>query len=120
MEKLKVIVAGTRSFKDYALLKEKLDLYLSHYPSESLEIVSGKAKGADSLGEQYATENEISIAEFPADWDSYGKRAGYLRNEQMAEYADCLVAFWNGKSVGTRHMIDLARKHGLKVRIVKY
>ena len=120
MKKLKVIVAGTRSFKDYALLKEKLNLYLSNYDPGSLEIVSGKATGADALGEQYAEENGIEVKEFPADWKTHGKRAGYLRNKEMSEYADCLVAFWNGKSKGARMMIELARKQGLKVKVVKY
>lgn len=114
----KVIVAGSRTFNDYGLLKEKLDYYLSNY--KNVEIVSGTAKGADQYGERYAKEKGFSIKKFPAQWDKYGKKAGYLRNKQMAEYADALVAFWDGKSKGTKIMIDLAKQYGLQIRVVYF
>jgi len=114
----RVIIAGGRKFDDYTLLKSKCDHYL--LKQETVIIVSGKAKGADTLGEQYAQECDFDIKEFPADWNKYGKRAGYLRNQEMANYADGLIAFWNGESKGTKHMIDIAKKGGLKVKIVKY
>lgn len=114
----KVIVAGSRTFNDYGLLKEKLDYYLSNY--NNVEIVSGTAKGADQYGERYAKERGFSIKKFPAQWDKYGKKAGYLRNKQMAEYADALVAFWDGKSKGTKIMIDLAKQYGLQIRVVYF
>jgi glycerophosphoryl diester phosphodiesterase len=116
----KVIVAGSRDFNDYELLKRKLDNALKNRVNEGIEIVSGTARGADRLGERYAAERGYAIKRFPADWDKYGKRAGYLRNEEMAKYADALMAFWDGESRGTKHMIDLAHKHGLKVIVVKY
>jgi hypothetical protein len=97
MEEFKLIVAGSRSFNDYQLLKTKLDFYLSNL--QHVEIVSGTARGADQLGERYAREKGFSIKRFPADW-SLGKVAGYLRNKEMAEYANGLVAFWDGKSRG--------------------
>lgn len=115
---IKVIVAGSRGFRNYGILKGKLDLFLSQ-TAEPVEIVSGTAAGADLLGEQYARETGLTVKRFPADW-SLGKRAGYLRNEQMALYATHCVCFWDGKSRGTKHMIDLAIKHGLKLRIVNY
>ena len=113
----KIIVAGGRDFSDYMLLKEKLDYVLKF---GEFEIVSGKASGADTLGEKYALENYLRIAEFQADWDRYGKKAGYLRNEEMAKYADGCIVFWNGKSKGTKHMIDLAKKHNIPVAIIRY
>lgn len=113
-----MIVAGGRSFDNYALLKYKLDKILIN--KDDIEIVSGKARGADSLGEKYAKEKSYSIKEFPANWDKFGKRAGYIRNEEMANYADACVVFWDGESKGTKHMIDLAEKHNLKLRIIKY
>jgi glycerophosphoryl diester phosphodiesterase len=71
----------------------------------------------DRLGETYAVRNKLPIAKFPADWDKWGKPAGYIRNKEMAQYADALVAVWNGESKGTKHMIDLAKEQGLKVHI---
>ena len=84
---MKVIVAGSRDFKDYALLKEFLDK-LVIFRSGFTEIVSGTASGADKLGERYAQEHNLAIKRFPADWEKYGKAAGHIRNRQMAEYAD--------------------------------
>ena len=115
---VKIIVAGTRDFNDYALLKEKLDKVLAHFGK--FEVVSGKARGADSLGERYARENDLPIAEFPAEWDKYGKSAGYRRNAEMADYADGCVVFWDGESKGTGHMIDLAKEKELNLAIVNY
>lgn len=114
----KVIIAGSRSFQNYSLLKEYADFKLSQI-CDSIEIVSGGARGADTLGERYAKENGYSIKVFLADWEQFGKAAGYMRNVQMAEYADALLAFWDGKSRGTMHMIQIANNYGLKVG-VKY
>jgi hypothetical protein len=114
---MRIIVAGGRDFNDYELLKEKLD-------NESLSsedtIISGDARGADRLGERYAKEHCIWCTKYPAKWDKYGKSAGYIRNAEMASNADALIAFWDGKSRGTKHMIDIADSLGLKVTIVKY
>lgn len=114
----KVIVAGSREFTNYELLQKELDIITSS--GYEIEIVSGTAKGADQLGEKYARENEIALKRFPADWETHGKRAGYLRNEQMAKYADACIVFWDGKSPGTKHMIDIARKAGLPTKVVYY
>jgi hypothetical protein len=111
---MKTIIAGSRGFTDYSVLH----FFLSINPWEITEVVSGTARGADKLGERYAEENGISVKRFPADWDTHGKRAGYIRNSEMADYADALVAFWDGESRGTKHMIDLADKAGLRVSIV--
>lgn len=127
VNKLKIIIAGGRDFDQYNYLDDvcssfiRLAYWLNtiHHPN-NIEIVSGTARGADKLGEQYALNNKIPIIRFPADWNTYGKRAGYLRNQEMAKYADVLIAFWDGKSKGTKHMIDLALKHGLEVLVKRY
>ena len=115
---MKVIIAGGRNFRDYNQLRESCDNILVN--QKEVEIVSGTAAGADTLGERYAQEKGYEVKKFPAQWDLYGKSAGYKRNQQMAEYADGLIAFWDGKSRGTKHMIDIANKMGLKVRVVRY
>lgn len=70
------------------------------------EVVSGTANGIDRRGEQWAAKNNIPIKQFPAEWDVYGKSAGYVRNYVMAQYADALIAIWDGKSKGTLNMIN--------------
>ena len=119
---IKVIIAGTRDFNDYAFLKKNLDYFLQgiNPNNEEIEIVSGNARGADKLGERYAKEHNLPVKLFPANWDKYGKRAGYLRNQEMANYADVLIAFWDEKSKGTKHMIDIAKKQDLTVIVVGY
>lgn len=115
---IKIIVAGSRDFSNYSLLKDKLDRAKEHFGI--FEVVSGTANGADSLGERYAEENNLPIKRFPADWDQYGKSAGYIRNEEMAEYSDGCIVFWDGESKGTKHMIDLAKKYNIKLSVVNY
>ena len=129
---IRVIVAGGRDFDDYNLLEKKVKEIIfklvcdSRAATGAIEFISGTARGADRLGEKFATEERFVIKRFPADWNTYGKRAGYLRNEQMAKYAvedsnyGVLIAFWDGESRGTKHMIDLANKHGLEVHIIHY
>lgn len=112
---MKVIIAGSRGFNDYKVLCLICDHMLQN--QKVVEIVSGTAYGADKLGEQYAKEHGFAIKQFPADWNKYGKSGGYKRNEEMAKYADALIAFWDGKSKGTKHMIDLARQYGLKIKV---
>ena len=114
---MKIIIAGSRDFDDYELLRKYCDYVLQN--QVNIEIVSGTARGADQLGERYAKEKGYKITRFPADW-SKGKSAGYIRNEEMAKYADALIAFWNGMSKGTEHMINLANKYNLKIRVCNY
>ena len=115
---MKIIIAGGRTFKNYEFLKESCDKLLGN--RTSVEIVSGGARGADELGEKYAAERGFKVRKFPAQWDLHGKNAGYKRNQEMAEYADALIAFWDGKSSGTQHMINIAQNKGLKVRVISY
>ena len=116
---MRIIVAGSRGFDDYSLLADTLDAVDSAIPS-FLTVVSGGARGADTLGERYSKENDYNLSIFLADWAKYGKSAGYRRNAEMADYSDMLVAFWDGESKGTKHMIDLALKKGLLVKVVIY
>lgn len=116
----KIIIAGGREFSDYELLALEAKTFIEEIDTDIVEIVSGKARGADSLGEKWAKEQGHTIKEFPADWEKHGRSAGYLRNSEMANYATHCLCFWDGKSKGTKHMIDLATKKGLMVKIVFY
>ena len=111
----KLIVAGSREFNNYDFLKQKLEFLLKNI-TEEIEIVSGRAKGADLLGEKFAKEMGYNIKEFVPDWDNLGKKAGILRNRDMAEYADACVVFWMNKSKGTANMIDEAKKTAVQQR----
>ena len=114
-----MIIAGGRDFNNYAGLSATMDKLLKNI-NDDIEVVCGMAKGADRLGEQYAKENSYRVIYMPADWDADGKAAGYKRNIRMAEYANALVAFWDGQSSGTKHMIETAQKMRLDVRVVRY
>lgn len=121
MENFKVIIAGSRGFSNYKLLKEKCNEYLREKRKEyNIIIISGGARGADTLGEKYAQDEGFSLEVFPANWNKFGKSAGFRRNEQMAEVADALIAFWDGKSHGTKHMIEIMENKKLLVRVVNY
>lgn len=114
---IKVIVAGSRDFNNYPLLEATLDQIREEWDNE-ITVVSGCARGADKLGERYAQEHRLSLDLYPAEWEKFGKPAGYRRNVWMAENADALVAFRVGKSKGTTHMINIAMEKGLRVRVV--
>lgn len=110
---MRVIIAGSREgfeLEDVLVAMEESGFSVT-------EVVSGTARGVDRLGEIWANANQIPVKRFPANWDEYGKSAGYLRNAEMAKYSDALVALWDGKSKGTEHMINLARKEGLPIHV---
>ena len=116
----RVIIAGSRKFDNYELLREKCDKIIP----EEAEIISGGCRGADFLGERYALERGYPLVVFPADWKKFGNRAGPLRNGQMAAYAKkadkgILIAFPIGESRGTRNMINQAKEHGLDVYVIE-
>ncbi len=120
ISKYRVIIAGCRDFADYKLLKERCDHYLQNQKPEDIVIVSGHASGADALGERYAQERGLQLETYPADWKTHGRAADPIRNAQMASVAHALIAFWDGKSRGTKNMIDTATKRGLQVAVVRY
>lgn len=101
---MKVIIAGSRSIVDYKLVKKYLDELKDKI--EVTTIVSGRARGVDSLGEKYAKENNINLELFPANWNLHGKAAGPIRNKQMGDFADVLICFWDGVSSGSQHMVS--------------
>lgn len=115
---MRTIIAGSRSLDKPEPIKRYLDSVRAMLRASNVEIaevVCGCARGVDTIGEQWANENGIPVARFPADWDRNGRQAGPIRNLQMAKYADALIAIWDGKSRGTKNMLDLARRHKLFV-----
>lgn len=116
----RIIVAGSRGFDDYGLLDHKLTHLFQRLSPADTVVISGTARGADSMAEHWAGQHKFDVLHFPAQWNVHGRRAGYVRNEQMLEMATGLVAFWDGQSRGTAHMIDIAKRAGLKVIVVRY
>ena len=114
----RVIVAGSRDFFDYELVKTKLDILLSK--QENVVILSAMETGADSLGVRYAREHKLLISWYPATPSQHGLRARIYRNQEMSMNADACVCFWNGKSEGAKHMLECAENMDLKIRIIKY
>lgn len=113
---MKLAIVGSRTFNDYALLKETIK-------SNNLnitEIVSGGARGADSLAEKFAIDNDIQTTIYKADWKTHGKAAGFIRNHDIIKNSDIVLAFWDGISNGTRHSISLAEKHNKRLIVVKF
>jgi DNA-directed RNA polymerase subunit RPC12/RpoP len=131
----KVIIAGSRKFNDYKKLSYYCDRTVESLREDDrpIEIVSGAAKGADRLGERYARERGYKIKSFPAPWEEiddkppkeiatrlgrkYWVRAGHFRNEKMARYADALILFWDGKSKGSKNMLQIAKHYNLTIDI---
>lgn len=121
MADYKVIIAGSRSFNDYALLREHcLSVLQEKMRTHRVIVVSGHARGADALGERFARELSLPLELHPAKWQLLGKAAGMVRNAEMAKCSDALIAFWDGKSRGTAQMIKFARHKGLDMFILDY
>ncbi len=112
---MKVIIAGSRGITSLDVVA--FAVYKSGFFTKVTEIVSGGAKGVDSLGEAIAHRLGLPIKTFIPDWNKHGKKAGLLRNIEMAEYADALIAVWDGKSSGTKHMIEIAKAKGLNIYV---
>ena len=110
---MKLAVIGSRDFENYGLVRETLDSY------EDIEcIVSGGAAGADTLAENYARAHKVKMQVFLPDYELHGRKAPFMRNYQIIDEADEVVAFWDGESKGTKHSIDYAKKQEKPVRIV--
>ncbi len=110
---MKVIIAGSRGVSSYEAIKAAV----KESGFQVTEVVSGGARGVDTLGEKFALDNNIAIRRFPANWAQFGPRAGYMRNSEMAEYGEALIAVWDGQSPGTEMMIDLARLKRLPIHV---
>lgn len=131
MAELRVIIAGSRNFDDFSKLMDICNSILENTANkygnfDKIRIISGTARGADRLGEQYAINMRYELSKFYPNWDGLGKRAGYVRNVEIAKFAiennsvGVLIAFWDGKSKGTKRMIEQAAKYGLKVYAVNF
>ena len=129
MQTIRIIIAGGRKFNDYEMLKRTMLKFIrklhDHIDFNKIEIISGNANGTDKLGEKFAREYNYNLSVMPAQWDLHGKSAGYVRNNEMLVYAkeadySVLVAFWDGKSKGTKDMIDTSRKSLDTVEVIFY
>ena len=130
--KIKIIVAGGRDFNDYTKMKEIIEKIVKSHDllPNNVMIISGGADGTDKLAERVANDNQYILKVFPAKWDTTGEYAGFIRNSDMAYecnylkdregHIPCLIAFWNGKSVGTRSMIHLAMDYNMEIHIFPY
>lgn len=110
---MRTIIAGSRGYTDPYIIYRAIAL-CGWKPTV---VLSGTARGADRLGEIWAQQNGIICERYPADWDTYGKSAGYRRNGIMADNAEALLALWDGRSRGTGHMINIASRKGLTVHV---
>ncbi len=115
---INIVIAGSRGFTDYVAAEEYLDGILKEIlRARAVTILSGCARGADELGEIYAERRGLRVERHPALWDAYGRRAGIIRDREMAEACDMAVCFWDGKSLGTKAMIEFALEAGKPVKI---
>ena len=110
---MKVIIAGSRSINTMEIVEQAIQT--SGFTLA--EIVSGGAKGVDALAERYAEKHALPIKIYPIGCDQYGRVAGLIRNAQMVDYADALIAVWDGQSAGTAHMIQSARDKNLPIYV---
>jgi CRISPR/Cas system CSM-associated protein Csm4 (group 5 of RAMP superfamily) len=123
---LNILIAGGRDFDDYALLKSFIKDIIKEIDYDTITIISGMARGADMLGVRFAEENNYQLKKFPAQWNKYGKMAGFIRNKQMLNYLvnekdECIViAFWDGKSKGTGHTIETAKEMNIQCFVCNY
>ena len=115
---VKIIIAGSRDFNDPEGLLEAFDEFMDDIPNGEITIISGGARGADAIGEWIGKEYGINVIVYPAEWNKYGKSAGYRRNEVMAKVATHLLAAWDGQSPGTNHMINLAKQYNLVTKVL--
>ncbi len=120
--KKRIVVAGCRDYENYEEASKYIEFCISKIREKyELVFLSGGCRGADKLGERYAQQNGFKTEIYRADWELYGKRAGPKRNMEMAEKADFIICFWNGKSKGTKSMIEFAKsmKKPIKIKKIK-
>lgn len=117
----RLVIAGSRGFEDYSALSGAVDDFLKQLaPKRPVTIVSGTARGADRLGEQYARQKGYALEEYPANWHYFGKAAAVKRNAQMAEIADAAIVFWDGQSAGAKNMIECAEARGIPCQVIRF
>lgn len=118
----RIIIAGSRSITDHDLVYDEFADFWSAFGASECQdpiIVSGGARGVDSCAKELADIYHLPYVEFEADWDQYGKAAGFIRNDKMANFADCCLVIWDGKSKGAKHMVHTALDKGLITKLVK-
>ena len=120
-----LLVAGSRTFTDYSLLQANCDAIISKQSGKTIHIVSGGARGADALAEMYSRERDLILHLFPADWNKYGRSAGFRRNEQMHEFIArfpfrACICFWDGAITGTLSNFDLCGRFGTPLYLVRF
>ena len=112
-EAMKLAIIGSRTFNDYYAAEQ---VFLKEFREQDItEIVSGGAKGADLIGKDIAVNFKLKYKEFLPDWQKFGRSAGFRRNQDIIDYCDLVLAFWDGKSKGTANSIDIATRQGKKV-----
>ena len=127
-DNLNIVIAGGRDYRNYKNLEEFVDKIIKdmNHEYKTVTIISGMAQGADMLGVQYSIEHKYALLKFPANWQLYGKRAGFIRNKQMLDYLaesqdnGMVIAFWDGQSSGTKHTIYTAREMKIPCFVCKY
>lgn len=115
---MRIAIIGSRNFNDYQLLKDKLSLL--NQQNKITLVVSGGAKGADTLGEKWAIENNVERLIFKPNYDLFGRKAPLIRNKEIIDNVDYVIAFWDGESRGTMYAVNYAKQKGIKGRLVKY
>lgn len=110
---MKIIIAGGRNITSYAAVLNAIAA--SGWRDEITEVVCGMARGVDLLGKRWADLRGIPVAHFPPNWREYGRRAGPLRNEEMAKYANALILVWDGQSRGSQSMLNIAKRYKLRI-----
>jgi len=113
---LKIIVAGSRTITDKKKIFKELDDFRKIVGD--FTVVSGLAKGPDTIGKLWAVKNNLPVEEHPANWVKYKNSAGAVRNKEMEKVSDGLIAFWDGQSKGTKMMIDIMQKKNKLVKII--
>jgi len=119
---MNLIIAGSRSFTDYGRLEKEVLSFLKEHKAknEKVSIISGRAKGADTLGEKFADKFGLEKILMPAEWEKYGKAAGHIRNRVMRGMATHCMVFWDGKSPGSKNMIDITSEvKSVKLKVVE-
>jgi len=112
---MKVVIAGSRDITDYDILLKAI----KECPFQITEVISGRARGVDTLGEKFAEDYGLKLHLFPADWKRLRNAAGPIRNAQMADFADAVLCVWDGVSSGTKDMMNQAKKRGLPLYVFK-
>ena len=114
---MRITIGGCRDYNNYEVFSEFVSECISKINSENIVILSGHCSGVDEMAEKYAKEKGYELEIYPADWKKYGKAAGPKRNKEMVRNSNAVIAFWDGKSRGTKNLIDLAKKKDIQIKI---